>query len=267
MKVKFTNKKVRSKTAKIISVMASFLTTLLAFTDFCCCIKAVIGIVFIISAIGVYLVVLYRANIMTSRILKIRDTKVTIKFGDILKENGKKVITFNEYFDTQVDDVIIAAKTLNGVIVNQLGADFIDSAINRNKRLDDCIIAKNCMRKQGGKTTKYKLGTICPCGDFFLVAFSQFDENDRAFHTFDSYVSCLINMWNELDICYAQNPIVTSLPGSGITRFKSEKMTRQELLEIFIWTFKKSKVDFPRQSSLTIILPEDIKEEINLYEI
>lgn len=267
MKVGFTNKKVWAKTAKIVSVVATILTTILAFVDLCCCIKIAIGLAFLVFATAVYLVVLYRANTMNSAVLKIRNTKVTIKFGDILKENGKKVITFNEYFDTQVDDTIIAAKTLNGIIVNQLGADFIDSVINQNRHLQDCVFKKDCVRKQGGKTTKYKLGTICPCGDFFLVAFSQFDENDRAFHTFDSYVSCLMNMWNELDVCYAQNPIVTSLPGSGITRFKDDKMTQQELLEIFIWTFRKSKIDFRRQSSLTIILPEDIKDEINLYEI
>lgn len=267
MKVGFTNKKVRAETAKIVSVVASILMTILAFADLCSCEKAVIGLVFLVFAIAVYFVVLYRANTMTSASLKIRDTKVTIKFGDILKENGKKAITFNEYFDTQVDDIIIAAKTLNGVVVNQLGAEYIDSVISRNRRLSECVVKKDCVRKQGGKTTKYKLGTICPCGDFFLVAFSQFDKNDRAFHTFDSYVSCLMNMWNELDICYAQNPIVTSLPGSGITRFKDEKMTRQELLEVFIWTFRKSRIDFKYPSSLTVVLPENIKDEINLYEI
>jgi hypothetical protein len=267
MKVGFTSKKVWGKTAKNVSIVATILTTILAFVDLCSCIKIIIGLAFLVFAVTVYLVFLYRANTMTSTVLKIRGTKVTVKFGDIFKENGKKVITFNEYFDTQVDDIIIAAKTLNGVVVNQLGADYVDSVINQNKRLQNCVIERNCIRKQGGKTTKYKLGTICPCGDFFLVAFSKFDENDRAFHTFDSYVSCLMNMWNELDISYGLNPIITTLPGSGITRFKDEKMTRQELLEIFIWTFRKSRIDFKYPSSLTVLLPENIKDEINLYEI
>ena len=267
MKVGLFSKKVRVDTAKIVSIIAGVLTTILAFVELCICVKYIIGIVFLLCAIIIYLVVWYKANTKTTLSLKIRNTNVKIKFGNILNESGKKVINFNEYFDTQVNDVIIAADTLNGKIVKKLGANYIDSIISENKHLQECIIKQNCKRKQGGKTTKYKLGTICPCGDFFLVAFSQFDENDRAFHTLDSYVSCLMNMWNELDICYAQKPVVTSLPGSGITRFKDDKITPQELLEIFIWTFKKSKVDFRRHSSLTIILPEDIRDEINLYEL
>lgn len=44
--------------------------------------------------------------------LNIRGIKVNIRKGDIFKTNGWKVIAFNEYFDTQVDDVIIAHNTL-----------------------------------------------------------------------------------------------------------------------------------------------------------
>ena len=267
MKVSLLDKKIWVDTAKIVSVIAGVLTTILAFVELCICVKHMIGGTFLLCAIIIYLVVWRKANTKTAITLKIRNTAVTIKFGNMLNEPGLKVINFNEYFDTQVDDVIIAAKTLNGIIVNQLGAKHIDSIINKNKHLQDCIIEENCKRKQGGKTTKFRLGTICPCDEYLLVAFSQFDENDRAFHTFDSYISCLMNMWNELDICYALNPIVTNLPGSGITRFKNEKMTRQELLETYIWTFTKSKVDFCKPSSLTIVLPEDSKNEINLYKI
>ena len=267
MKVSLLDKKVWADTAKIVSLIAAVLTTILAFVELRACIKYIIGVTFLLCAIVIYLVVWRKANTKTNISLKIRDTIVTIKFGNIFNEPGKKVINFNEYFDTQVDDVIIAAKTLNGIIVNQLGAERIDSIISQNKHLQGCIIKQNCKRKQGGKTTKFRLGTICPCDEYLLVAFSQFDENNRAFHTFDSYVSCLMNMWNELDICYALYPIVTNLPGSGITRFRNEEMTKQELLETFIWTFAKSKVNLRKPSSLTIVLPEDSKNEINLYKI
>lgn len=267
MKIGLFDKKVRADAAKIVSVIAGALTTLLAFIDVCVCLKYAIGVAFLLCAIIIYLIVWYKANTKTSISLKIRDTTVTIKFGNMFNEPGKKAINFNEYFDTQVDDVVIAANTLNGIIVNQLGAEHIDSIISKNKHLQDCIIEQNCIRKQGGKTTKFRLGTICPCDEYLLVAFSQFDENDRAFHTFDSYVSCLMNMWNELDICYALNPIVTNLPGSGITRFRNEEMTQQELLETYIWTFAKSKVNLRKPSSLTIVLPEGSKKEINLYKI
>ena len=50
--------------------------------------------------------------------LKIRKTKIIIKEGNLFEESGKKIIAFNEYFDTQVDDVVIAKGSLNGIFIN-----------------------------------------------------------------------------------------------------------------------------------------------------
>ena len=40
-----------------------------------------------------------------------------VKIGDIFSESDFKVIAFNEYFDTQVDNKIIAESTLNGMYI------------------------------------------------------------------------------------------------------------------------------------------------------
>lgn len=45
--------------------------------------------------------------------LSIRGMTIHIKQGDLFKQNGWKVIAFNEFFDTTVDDIIIAHNTLN----------------------------------------------------------------------------------------------------------------------------------------------------------
>ena len=55
--------------------------------------------------------------------LNIRGIKVNIRKGDIFKANGWKVIAFNEYFDTQVDGIIIAHNTLNGKFIDNYVAD------------------------------------------------------------------------------------------------------------------------------------------------
>lgn len=43
---------------------------------------------------------------------------VDVKVGDIFDQAALKIIAFNEYFDTPVDDVVISAKTLNGIYIN-----------------------------------------------------------------------------------------------------------------------------------------------------
>ena len=99
------------------------------------------------------------------------------------------------------------------------------------------------------------------------MAFSQFDENDQAFHTFESYISCLMNLWRELDKLYALKSIAMPLLGSGITRFIDGEKTKQELLELIVWTFKQSQVNFKSPASLTIVLDKSFKNDINLYKI
>ena len=79
--------------------------------------------------------------------------------------------------------------------------------------------------------------------EYFLLAFSKFDDCNRAYLEMVDYVRCLNNMWCECDIFYAGKSISLPLLGSGITRLKGyENINNQELLEILIWTFKISKL-------------------------
>lgn len=216
-----------------------------------------------------FLIMWFLANKKDERKLKINSTNIVIKYGDLFKEEGLKVIAFNEFFDTQVDDKVIATSSLNGVFITEYseGARTIDTKVESEAQLRENIIAQNVHRQFGGKTTKYQLGCVCPYKDYFLLAFSHFDDNNKAYISVEDYISCLMHMWNELDIYYAGRPIVIPLLGSGITRFNNSEITPQELLKYVVMTFKASKVKFNNTSSLTIILNEKIRDDINLYDI
>lgn len=209
------------------------------------------------------------ANKKDEKKLKINSTNIVIKYGDLFEEEGLKVIAFNEFFDTQVDDKVIATSSLNGIFITEHsdGASTIDNKIDSEIRLKQSIISENVHRKFGRKTTRYKLGCVCPYYDYFLLSFSHFDDDNKAYISVEDYISCLMHMWNELDIYYAGRPIVLPLLGSGITRFNTSDITSQELLKYMVMTFKASKVKFNNTSSLTIILNEKIRDDINLYEI
>lgn len=269
LKVGITNKRLWSNFIKVISAVAGVLSIVLTIIDIEQRPRIVIALCSIILLVIIFIVMFIFANKKTSQKMKINGTDVNIIFGDIFAQNGIKVIAFNEYFDTKVDDKIISATSLNGIYIIQHspGADAIDTIINTEEHLKKKILKKNVSRKYGGKTTLYTLGTICPVDDYFLLALTHFDEDNKAYLSLEDYIPCLLHMWDELDIYYAGKPIAITLLGSGITRFNNSEITPQELLKYIVLTFKASKVKFNNTSSLTIVLSERVRDEINLYDI
>lgn len=267
MKVKITNKQLWGNFTKIISIIAGILSFILSFVDIAQNYREVLFFILLPSLGVIFVAMLIYANNKKTKQIKINDTNINIFYGDVFKQNGIKIIAFNEFFDTKVDDKIISAKSLNGIYINQysVGTEMLDITINSEIRLQKSIIVKNVVRHYCGKTTKYKLGTICPCDDYFLLAFSHFDDDNRAYVSFEDYISCLMNMWNEIDKYYNGKPIFITLLGSGITRVNNNKVELQELLKIILFTFKVSMIKLT--SSLNIVLDKQIKDKLNLYDI
>lgn len=249
----------------VISVIASLLFLFLKIPDsktLCCFIG------FVICLVVAFLIVWYRANHISTALLNINNSILEIREGDIFKENGFKIINFNEFFDTQVDDIIISKQSLNSEYITHFYPQVsdLDTIISSDAHSAKCILGK--AERTAGKTLKYKLGTIIKNGEYFLLAFSHFDEDNRAYLEINDFIDCLINMWNECDIYYGGNTVVLPLLGSGITRFRGyENITDQELLEILIWSFKMSRIRFQYPARAKIILTKDCLSKINLYDI
>lgn len=267
MKVGPFNKKLRIKFQEFISIVATVLTILLAFLDIEQKYRSSIGLSMLVLLILIYLYLWYKANHKQICNLKINNTNITIKCGDIFNQPDIKIIAFNEFFDTQVDNNIIAANTLNGIYINKYFKDsqILNEIIENESRLHQNIIETDIVRTFGGKSTRYKLGSICPNGEFFLLAFTRFDENNRAYLSVEDYMLCLMYMWKELDRYYAGRAISLTLLGSGITRFNDRTIKNQELIDYILMSFKASKIKF--NSSISIILTDSVCKDLNLYEI
>lgn len=214
-------------------------------------------------------VLIYTYQIRTKKVkLIINNTEVNILFGDILKCKGKKVIAFNEYFDTQVDNVIIAKKSLNGqLIINGLiDKNEFDKLVNDN---DTLVKDKNYSKRKQGKTQKYKLGQIQPYKDFFALAFTHFNDDNEAYLYLNQYSNCLLEMWKQLNTYYAQEEVNIPLLGAGITRiFGKVEVSNQELLETMLQTLRISKVTFKMPSKINIILYSGEKnKEMKKYDL
>ena len=173
--------------------------------------------------------------------LRIGETNVEIKFGDIFNEKGLKVIPFNEYFDTAVDNNIISENSLNGQFIikfyfNKQLVKELDNIILNSPLLKESKVGIVPEREVGNKN-KYALGSLVALDNEYIVtAMSRFDENNKAFLSMEDYIAFLMKFWEKISIVYNQRTVVIPVMGSGITRFPNgyDNAKLQDLLQIIL---------------------------------
>lgn len=270
-KVKFFDKRLREVYGKVVSLISTVLSLILIFVEIPDTYKVTIGIVFVAILMFCYLFIWIYANKLTKIELNIEGSTVHIITGDIFAQDGLKVIPFNEYFDTQVDDRIISKKSLNGQYIEKKFPDTVElnKLIKEDKDLniDENVIDKSVNRE--GNTVQYKLGSSLRIEDYVLTAFTRFNDKNMAQLSMYEYLNFLLYFWNEINRVHAQTPVYVPIFGSGITRFKNgfEDINDNELLNIMIWTFKVSKIKFKYPAKLTIIIHEKKIDKMDIFKL
>ncbi|MBX9139082.1 MULTISPECIES: macro domain-containing protein [unclassified Clostridium] len=268
-KIKLFDKQLIKEYYGILSVLSLICSFIFIFAEVPTGCKVIAAGFFIVILVGIYIVLWRKANRLEKVEIKINNSVIEVKVGDVFQENGLKVIAFNEYFDTIVDNKIISEKSLNGLYIKNVEKDVakLDKLIIDDDELKDKIEEENNSRRRG-KKIKYRLGSTVEVEEYLLTAFSKFDNSNRAYLYMHDYINCLMNFWNEIDRIYAGRSVSIPLLGSGITRFKEyETISHQELLELLIWSFKVSRVKFNYPSKVTIIIHESQKDKINFYRL
>jgi hypothetical protein len=202
-------------------------------------------------------------------IIDVRSIKVTVKQGDIFNADGWRVIPFNEYYDTQVDDVVINKKSLNG----QLILDHLDD--DGREALEEAISADDTSKltkhfEDATQKWQYPLGRIKSFSandqSYLLLALTHFNAQNEAHTNRGEFEQTLRTMWEEIDRTYAQKPVYLPLIGTGATRL--DDMTSKpnaEFLKCLICTLRTSKVTLT--APVTILLTAEAMEKVNLYEL
>jgi len=268
-KVSFFNKRLRYCFYKILSVIGVFTSIIFLFVDICEKYKASIGIITLILLVITYFGIWIYANKRQDIKLKINNSEIEVKFGDLFAETADwKVIAFNEYFDTLVDDKIIAKNTLNGIFIEKYyngSIEELDSIIAVDTNL---FVVEMNVERSTGKKKKYKLGSTCVVDEYLLTALTHFDDKNKAYLSINDYINFLLYFWTEIDRVYAGKTVALPILGSGITRFKGyENISDQELLELIVWTFKVSRIKFTYPSKVKIIIFVEKSDKINLIAL
>lgn len=269
-KVGFFDRRLIGNFLKITSGISTTLSLVVLFVEIPADCKTIYGWIFIGLLALIYLATWVWSNNLNKIDINVEGSDVTIKVGDIFLESGLKAIAFNEYFDTQVDNKIIAESSLNGIFIkNHLDIPVL--ALDRhieNYHFDDIEkLGVNAGRKLG-KKVRYQIGTICVYKEFLLTAFTKFDIDNKAVLTMPEYLEFLINFWDKVNNVYAQKSVCTTIFGSGITRIKGHKsISDEDLLKIMLWTFRISEMRFKHPARLTVVIHKDKIAKINLLDI
>lgn len=270
MKVNFFNKKLLEKTFSFLLLEGSILGIIsIFFNDFILKYNIWFMLGYVLILIIYHIIMYLYANYLKNISLKIKTSTFEIKTGDIFEQDKLKVINFNEYFDTVVDNRLIAENSLNGKFIKEKVADVtgLDEIIKQSLANTNSLVNND---RKNGKKEKYELGTVVEYNqEYLLTALTKFDDDNRANLELKDYLIFLMNFWNNLDKIYANRSVAITLFGSSsITRFNdANDITDQDLVEIIIWTFKVSKIKFKYPTTISLILSEDLINRINLYEI
>jgi len=269
-KITFLNQAILKEFYSFLSVISVVFSIFLVFFEISPQCKIIAGLFFSVILFCIYLYLWYDANHTKSINCQINNSIVEIKFGDLFVEEGLKVIAFNEYLDTIVDNKIISENSLNGKFIKKhlpIDAKELDELIKKDVKLNDNFLEENTHRRHG-KKKKYNLGSSLEVDGFIITALTHFDENNKAYVKMNDYISFLIKFWDEIDRIYSGRTIVLPLLGAGLTRFRGyEDISDQEILELLIWSFKVSRIKFTYPSRIKIILDTSKCDKIDLFSI
>lgn len=195
--------------------------------------------------------------------LVIRKTPIWICSGDIFSTEGWRVIGCDSHFDTRVDDVIIAKKSLHGQLILSHGnKEEIKSLIESEaQRLHIC--------KDENGQYRFPLGTIVPYKSsvdshmYLLLAMTNLDAQYEAHTNMAEYEQMLMKMWKEINRVYAMNDIVLPVLGTGIPRFDDGPKDNDALLRCMLCTLNSSGVSL--KSKVKVVLLGQ-GNELPLYE-
>ena len=219
--------------------------------------------------VGVFILIAWVAYMIIGKIFKdsismtIRQTPVSICYGDIFETDGWRIIGCDTHFDTRADDVVISKKSLHGqLILNHGKVKEIKAATKKEaQRLQ--------LTPDSNGLYNFPLGTVIRYDSsvdnhtYLMLAMTELDENFKAHTNMEKFEHMLMVMWSEIDRIYASNDLVLPLLGTGISRFDHGPKSKEALLKCLLCTLNNSGVTL--NSKIKVVIFGDDKD-IPLYE-
>lgn len=217
--------------------------------------------VFLMLCVVVYVII---GKIFKNAVnLSIRQTHVSVGYGNIFEADGLRVIGCDTHFDTRVDDVVIAKNSLHGQLVLEHG---------KKEDIEKTVEAEAVrlgLKKNRDGLYNFPLGTVIRYDSrvdnhtYLLLAMAELNAHYEVHTNMAKYELMLMKMWKEINRVYANNNVVLPLLGAGIARFDDGPKYKDSLLRCMLCTLNSSGVTF---NSKIEILMYGNSDGIQLYE-
>ena len=223
----------------------------------------------VLMAAGLFIIcfcyALYQMQPKESIQLLMRDFRINISFGDLFQKKGIIVIPVNEYFDTIVDDKIIAHRTVHGQFIDKYFADNLpelDRAVNT--ALQAVTQPFEQRQRDSGRQKAYQIGTCIDIehedNTYVLFALTHFNKQDVAYLERKDFADAITSLMQHLHQMSNDRPVYMPIIGTGMSKMQR---SHQRVLTYFL-----DCIDFADTSSLpaglNIVAYEGDKDKVNL---
>lgn len=191
--------------------------------------------------------------------------KAKVYYGDIFKKNDITVIPVNEYFDTLVDDKVVATNTLHGMFVKQFfGGNEKNLKTQITRSLNGKPYVELNHNRTSGNKKSYPLGTVVEVIKddkvFYLVALTKFNENHRAEVKNSEYQRVICDLFTYANQFSQGRKVHIPLIGAG---HSGVNLSKQKLLEFLLFSIYMND-NLTLIKGVDIVLHSSVEEEINL---
>lgn len=153
---------------------------------------------------------------------------LSVSFGDLFKAEGLKVIPVNAFFDSIVNESVVAASSLHGIMLTRFFAGNIgefDSQIAQSLSLQGISPVARHQRLGGvGKTEEYPIGSAAIVKaakgeEFLCVALSKTDvKNNQASASLNDVYEAVLGALAMARSWGNGHPVIFPLLGDGLSR-------------------------------------------------
>lgn len=190
-------------------------------------------------------------------------TTISIEFNDIFKVNGHKVIAVNEYFDSEIGQ-IVSPRSLHGVFLTKILGGHVEPFDSSVGKIPDQYIIESVHRTKG-KAKRFCLGTTTDINHgeskYFLFALTRTDNNYKAYCTPAMMMEALAGLWNYVRDHHNGDDVVIPLVGSKLA---GVGLSAPQLLELIVLSIVDATKKRELSTHVKIVLLPDFIEEINL---
>ncbi len=197
------------------------------------------------------------------------ETKVGVRVGNLFEQTGLIVIGVNEYFDTQVGE-LVAPTSIHGAFLSQFARDDtkgldheISVELAKFKFESEVVTSKRV-----GNKARYPLGATAAVSrsgkSFLLLAVTHTDiQTCKASVDFVEFLATLDKLWTRVRETHNQRTVHIPLIGGGLARLN---LPPKDLLWLILLSFKLADRKEPVCPCLSILLSEGAAAELEGFE-